>query len=431
MTTFEIMIWSVYLVVTFFYGSIFTLLFLDIDLKERKNGIFFALFSLLCVGLQLSIGTFYSIELVIQFYPLLIHLPLLLICILLYRKSVIISLASVLLCYFLTSPRYVLATILVKMFPALPVPEAMGRILASLPLFIAIYKWVVPSVKQSFKREKKDIMYFFIPLTTVYIFSYLLYVYTDLLSTEPFLMVETILTLFFCIIVYFIHLYFVAFDNTLQLENRNHILDLSAEAMQKQLATLKSSSEETRILRHDIRHFSFLIKQYASEGNLDKIKELATDIEQKNDDLRIEHYCQNQSVNLILSAYLTPLRHIDIPYHLDIHFPREVFVSEMDLCTILGNALDNAVSSVLACPDFSTLSLEINCDTKRLFFKLENTCQQMVTFSEGLPLSTKPGHGYGSKSIAYLTEKYHGICSFSLKNHIFTTQVILHEYKEK
>ena len=99
----------------------------------------------------------------------------------------------------------------------------------------------------------------------------------------------------------------------------------------------------------------------------------------------------------------------------------------MDLCTILGNALDNAVTSLLTCPEFPSLSLEINCDAKRLFFKLENTCCQIVTFSEGLPISTKAGHGYGTKSIAYLAEKYHGICSFSLKDQIFTTQVILHD----
>ena len=221
-------------------------------------------------------------------------------------------------------------------------------------------------------------------------------------------------------------MYFFTFDRTLKLENRNNILDLYAESMQRQLATLKTSSEESRVLRHDIRHFALLMKQYAIEGNIDKLIELATTIEQKNDAFIIDDYCPNKPANLILSAYVSQLNQLNIPYDLDLHIPDKVFVNEMDLCTILANALENATTCLLKCKASPSLSLEINCDDNRLFLKLENTCYESVSFKGGLPLSSRTGHGYGSKSIAYLTDKYQGLYSFSLKDNVFTTQVILH-----
>ncbi len=426
MINLELLLWSLNVCITYFYGSVFTLLFLDVNLKEKKNKLIFTVFSLLCIGLQLTIGYISSMNTVTHFYPLLVHLPLLFVCLLGYKKNLIASLASILLCYYLTSPRYVVAALLLEFIPNMPVGEATARIIASLLLSIVIYRWVVPLVRQSFRREQRDIMYFFIPLMIVYVLSYLLYVYTDLLYTKPMLMIEIIFTLFFYIIMSYIHLYFITFDRTLKLENRNNILDLYAESMHRQLATLKASSEESKVLRHDIRHFALLMKQYAKEGDLEKLLELGSAIEQKNDALIIDEYCQNNSVNLILSTYISQLKQENIPYDLELHIPNKVFVNEMDLCTILSNALENATTCLLQCKASPHLSLEINCDDNRLFLKLDNTCLQPVSFKDGLPLSSRVGHGYGSKSIAYLADKYHGICSFSLKNRIFTTQVILH-----
>ena len=107
--------------------------------------------------------------------------------------------------------------------------------------------------------------------------------------------------------------------------------------------------------------------------------------------------------------------------------PKEIFVHDLDLCVLLGNALDNALKSISKCKNEKFLHLILQCDENKLFMELKNSCETAVAFQNDLPVSTKPGHGYGSKSIRYIAEKYHGLCSFELTENVFTTKVILHD----
>jgi hypothetical protein len=330
------------------------------------------------------------------------------------------------MCYFLTAPRYIFSEIIILLLPKLPCPDHFGKIIASLLLVFPIYRWVYPILKRGFSRPKKDILHFFVPLLMVYSLSYLLYVYTELLVTNRILIMEIIFTLFFVIILYYIKKYFISIDDIIEKENRNHILELSHAAVQKQLSALTDSNEQTRILRHNIRHYASLIDQYAHMGDLEKIIEIAEQLSGKTDTATVKNYCANQSVNLLLSNYFSQLSNIDANVSYQVSVPAETFVYDLDLCILLGNALDNAVQSISKCRHNKFLTLILQCNDEKLFMELKNSCETAVSFQEDLPLSTKSGHGYGSKSIRYISEKYHGLSSFELSNDIFITQVILH-----
>ena len=46
-------------------------------------------------------------------------------------------------------------------------------------------------------------------------------------------------------------------------------------------------------------------------------------------------------------------------------------------------------------------------------------------FSDGIPITTKKGHGYGTQSIRYMTERLGGNCMFSIEDQQFILRVIL------
>ena len=417
---------TISLIITYLYGSVFTLLFLDIDLQEPSSVRSFGVFSLINISIQLAFGYFSSPRLVVLVYPLVVHLPLLLLCIFYYKRNFLISLSSIMMCYFLTAPRYILAELIIFAFPQLPCAAHFGKIISSLILAFPIYKWVCPILKRGFQRSDNDILHFFVPLTLVYSFSYLLYVYTDLLNTNGTLMVEIIFTLFFLIILYYIKKYFISIDDIIEKENRNHILELSYGAVKKQLDVLTESNEQTRILRHDIRHYATMIEQYAQLGEYEKIISISKEINGQNQAVTVQNYCSNQSVNLLLSNYVAQFSSLNVAFSPQLIVPKEIFVQDLDLCVLLGNALDNALKSILKCREKRFLELILHCNENKLFMELKNSCETAVAFQNDLPLSTKQGHGYGSKSIRYIAEKYHGICSFELSENIFTTKVILH-----
>jgi len=423
----DLIIDTIYSIVTLLYGSVFTLLFLDIKLTTRKNLITFALFSILIFVVQCLIGYFVSVDTVISFYPLIVHLPLFLFCTIYHRKNVLTTLTSIMLCYFLTSPRYLLAEIIVAVFPMIPFPDSIGKILASFILTFPIYKYMVPVIIGSFKRNTRDIMHFFIPLIFVYTLSYLLYVYTDLLATNSILMMEIMFTLFFFIILYYLHKYFISIDNMIEKGKRNQILALSTESIKKQLDILNENNEQTKILRHDIRHYATMVKQLAEAGNMEKVVHISEEIEAKNHALITKQYCSNPWINLLLNAYIYQFENAGANPILKISVPSEIFINEMDLCVILGNILDNAIRSVNACKEKLFCSIILHYDLGKLYLEVQNSCESPVSFQDETPLSTRNGHGYGCKSIEYIAEKYHGICSFELHENIFSTRIILHE----
>ena len=125
-----------YSVVTLLYGSVFTLLFLEIEWQNRKNMLAFLSYILLTLGLQGIIGYRESVNMVVTCYPLIVHVPLAILCIFVYGKSILVTVSSIMMCYFLTSPRYILAEVLSALLPAESHAGSIGKIIAS---FLLIY----------------------------------------------------------------------------------------------------------------------------------------------------------------------------------------------------------------------------------------------------------------------------------------------------
>lgn len=101
------------------------------------------------------------------------------------------------------------------------------------------------------------------------------------------------------------------------------------------------------------------------------------------------------------------------------------FMNPVDLYTLFGNALDNAMEyvSTIQEPERRIISIEIREKQSMLFVSIENFLDEQLDFQNGLPVSTKNdnmNHGFGTKSIRYTVEKYHGHMTISATNHMFT-----------
>lgn len=422
----KIIFYSVYLFVTFMYGTIFTIKFLDVKLN-RKNTVILLLFSGFDLLLQGLIGYKISYAILISCYPIVVHLPLLLICIFVYKRSFITSISSICMGYFLTSPRFVIGELINAIFPSIPYPEVSGRIIATFIMTVIICIFILKPVKYAFKRPKQDVSLFFYPLIVIYCTSYIIITYTNLLEISPNFVIELIYTLFFSFVLYYIEKYYVAFDEKVELEKQQNFIKLSTDSIKKQVTNLMASNEQTRILRHDIRHFCNIINQYADEEKLDKIKEYVGKINTSVEQLTPKTYCENFVINAIITSYMEPFNKINCLITTDINVPEKIFVDNTDLCIILANALENAYHS---CEKATTPFLNVKIDTlpNCVYINIRNKCESKVDFDNGIPITdnNKNVHGYGTKSIAMITEKYNGIYKFALENDIFTLKIILH-----
>ena len=100
-----------------------------------------------------------------------------------------------------------------------------------------------------------------------------------------------------------------------------------------------------------------------------------------------------------------------------------------DIYALFGNAIDNAIESVMKIEDTSKRVIALRVDERggQLFIHLENYCGERPEFADGLPKTTKrgEGHGFGMKSIRYIVDKYKGNLTLSLHNNIFALDILL------
>lgn len=106
------------------------------------------------------------------------------------------------------------------------------------------------------------------------------------------------------------------------------------------------------------------------------------------------------------------------------------FMEAADIVALFGNALDNAIESVAGEAEEERRIIRLNVSAKRSFVcvHLENYCSRQVEFSDGLPLTAKTDkavHGFGVKSIRYVTEHYGGSMQMWQDGEIFILDVLL------
>lgn len=131
-------------------------------------------------------------------------------------------------------------------------------------------------------------------------------------------------------------------------------------------------------------------------------------------------YCQKHNISLTCIADGTLLNSIHVT----------------DICTIFGNALDNAIESVIMLQDVEKRLIHLSVTGKKnfIFISVENYCDKDLKIEGNLPLTTKHdkvNHGYGMKSMRYSVKKYNGTMSFEVKQNWFVLKILIPKVNNK
>ncbi|HIY63140.1 MAG TPA: ATP-binding protein [Candidatus Mediterraneibacter stercoripullorum] len=123
---------------------------------------------------------------------------------------------------------------------------------------------------------------------------------------------------------------------------------------------------------------------------------------------------------------------IDFSYILDGHLFD--FMETVDIYSLFGNALDNAIESVIGEKrENRFISLKAGKQGSLVCLHIENYCGKPPVFENGLPATTKPEepgyHGYGVKSIRFLAEKYGGYAKMYTEDSLFILDAFFATYR--
>ena len=179
--------------------------------------------------------------------------------------------------------------------------------------------------------------------------------------------------------------------------------------------------------RHDYHNHLQTLKARLDMGQIAESRAYLDSLEEDLDDIRALAETGNVSVDAILNAKLSLVLKKDIELNFKAEVPKALTVSDIDLCVILGNLIDNAMESCEKVTEGSRfLRLYIGVFKKQLYLSVTNATAETVRKIDAAYISAKRGsHGHGLKRIDLVVEKYGGYVNRQNEPGVFATEILL------
>ena len=409
------------------YGMILSAAFCGITWTRGKKWAYGLSMAAILLAQAAVYGMTTDLQLLKLLYPLVTHMPLVLVLAIIERKLLWPTI-SVLTAYLCCQLRRWLALLLTALMSGGAEVQTAAELALTLPLLLGLLYFVAPAVRTiAGYKPAMQVRFGLIPAVG-YLFDYLTRIYTDLLAQGTPAAVEFMP--FVCCVAYLAFVLRSSAENEtrLRLEQTQENLHLQVTQATREIASLRESERRASTYRHDLRHHMQYLAGCIENGRTEQaqayIREVCAEIESQ----KVRVFCENETVNLILSAFAGRAGESGVPLRVRAEVPHFIPVAETDLCVLLSNALENALHAcqrLRQTGEPCDIELVVYEKSGKFFLQVTNTCPPGVTFEKGLPVTREPGHGIGVWSICSIAERYNGMYSFSEKDGRFVLRVSL------
>mgnify|MGYP004520198635 CR=1 FL=1 len=206
--------------------------------------------------------------------------------------------------------------------------------------------------------------------------------------------------------------------------------DMFKDLLNKQYMQYEQSKESIALVNmkyHDLKHQIYAIRlQIGDSGKREILDQLEEEIHQ----YETQNRTGNQIVDTILTSKSIICEREGIEMNSVVDGSLLSFMEVPDICSIFGNALDNAIECEKKIPEKEKrlIRVAVFAQNSLLLMRFENYFEDELKLENGLPLTTKKdkeNHGYGIKSIQHIAEKYDGICGFDKKSNWFELNILI------
>lgn len=184
----------------------------------------------------------------------------------------------------------------------------------------------------------------------------------------------------------------------------------------------KSMIEMVNIKCHDLKH---QLAAMDKEGQ----KKLSEDIQPVIDAYDSSFRTGNVALDVVLTRENFNCKEKNVKLTCVANGACLTFMSEVDVYSLFGNILDNAIEATekLEDPEKRVISLTVAQEGYFVNIHAENYYSDKLTFTDGLPETTKLDtvyHGYGLKSIRMLVQKYDGSLKIGTNEDRFVLDIL-------
>ena len=255
--------------------------------------------------------------------------------------------------------------------------------------------------------------------------------YYDNVNRAGRLFIVTTVLLLIIITIVMLILYFSLRHSFQKLRRMDAINQKSLELEKEQYLSLQQKNNDLRKFRHDFHNHILSLQELVQ-------KEQYTELADYIHSLSLEQI-QTYTVsvgNIIIDAIINHTiskLNPSVQFHYSGQFSKNCFLTDMYLCILFSNLLDNAAEAVNLCnaPD-KEINLDITADKSIFILSVENSSRPYLS-EELHNLQThkadKKNHGFGLANIRDVVNKYHGAMDLKYEDGFFSVYISIQNLK--
>jgi len=182
--------------------------------------------------------------------------------------------------------------------------------------------------------------------------------------------------------------------------------------------------ERVRSVYHDMKNHLLLLQAQAGKGQ--EVQNSIQELEDQIQEYENYHHTGNEFLDIIIRDKAKAAREKQIDFNAVISFAEASFIELLDISTIFGNALDNAIEASEKLPKGRRLiTVRAKCVRDMLLITVANNTSPGLSIPEGSTKQDAFLHGFGLPNIQKAVERYGGQCSIKAGNEMFVLKILI------
>lgn len=171
-----------------------------------------------------------------------------------------------------------------------------------------------------------------------------------------------------------------------------------------------NEQKAVRTLKHDLKHHLNTVQNLLEQEKYDEVTDFVGKLNTSSTFGESRQISNNEIVNVIMDSKMKSIYEKGIRLDYKISAPEKILISDVDLSSMLGNALDNAIEAAEKTSS-KYIDMKLRVDMGLFMLQIKNPIEWELTPSGETFLTTKRNakeHGYGLTSIRDVVNLYNG-----------------------
>ena len=175
-------------------------------------------------------------------------------------------------------------------------------------------------------------------------------------------------------------------------------------------AKLSNITDRLKVMQHDYKHHLVTMQKLFEDGYKDEARAYLEKLNANMPEEPLHNYCENKTLNSLLSSFAERCEKEHITFSAKIILPPPDTVDDYEMCIVVGNLLENAVTACFGTPEGKEryVKLSMNPQNGNFGFMVSNSFNGVLELEGENLKSTKKDGGLGIHSIKSVIKRHNG-----------------------